>query len=421
MRPPTPAVKTHQRANRTDPVSGTIHPMTHTPVAIVGAGPAGLVLSHLLAAGGVESVVLERHSREYIEHRVRAGLMENGTVALLREAGLGERMLAEGIPHRATEFRVFGRRHRIPYSDLYGGREMLVYPQQDLVADLVRLRLAADAPIVFEAEDVAIEAADSECPAVRYTASGRDERLECDFIAGCDGFHGVCRPSIPEGVLTAYDQRLPFGWLGIIANVAPSTDEIIYALGDRGFAGHMIRTHEISRLYLQCDPDDDIASWPDDRIWTELHARLATDDGWTLREGPIAEKSISELRSFVVEPMQWGRLYLAGDAAHIVPPTGAKGMNLAIADARLLAAALLRWFRDGDAGGLDAYSATALRRVWRVQEFSTWMSWMLHRLPDDTPNVGFRRQLQRAQLEYVCSSPVAAASFAENYVGIEGF
>jgi len=395
--------------------------MPHTPVAIIGAGPAGLVLSHLLAQGGVESVVLERHSREHIEQRVRAGLMEHGTVALLREAGLGERMMAAGFPHRGTEFRVFGDRHRIPYSDLYGGREMRVYPQQELVADLVRLRLASGAPIVFEAEDVTISGADSDRPAVCYTVDGRSERLDCDFVAGCDGFHGVSRPSIPEGVLTTYDQRLPFGWLGIIAAVAPSTEEIIYALSERGFAGHMIRTHEVSRFYLQCDPDGDIEEWPDDRIWAELRARLATNDGWTLREGPILEKSISELRSFVVEPMQWGRLFLAGDAAHIVPPTGAKGMNLAIADAKVLADALVRWFRGGDSSGLDSYSASCLRRVWRVQEFSTWMSWMLHRLPDDTPNLEFRRALQRAQLDYVCSSPVAAASFAENYVGIEGF
>jgi p-hydroxybenzoate 3-monooxygenase len=390
-----------------------------TQVAIVGAGPAGLVLSHLLAASGVSCVVLERHSRDYIEHRVRAGLIEHGTVELLSEAGLGERMSRQGVPHHGTELRVFGQRHRIAYSDLYGGRRMLVYPQQDLVADLVALRLAQDGEIVFEAEDVALEAVDSSAPSVTYTAQGERHTLDCDFIAGCDGFHGVCRDSIPSGAITHYDQRLPFGWLGIIAAVPPSTKEIIYAYHERGFAGHMLRTDTVSRFYVQCDPDDDIANWPDDRIWFELRTRLASP-GWTLREGEILEKSISELRSFVCEPMRYGNLFLAGDAAHIVPPTGAKGMNLAIHDAAVLARAFSRWYQSGDASGLECYSDDCLRRVWRVQEFSSWMSWMLHRLPDDLPDVEFRRRLQRAQLEYLCSSPTAAASFAENYVGIEG-
>lgn len=393
--------------------------MSRTQVGIIGAGPAGLVLGHLLAQAGVESVVLEKHSRQYIEERVRAGLLEHRTVEFLRDHGLGERMLREGLAHRGTELRVFGKRHRIPYSDLYGGRSMLVYPQQDLVADLVRLRLEHGGPIVFEAHDVALEGFDTDSPALRYCAAGTTERLECDFIAGGDGFHGVSRDSIPAGALTIYDQRLPFGWLGIIAAVPPSTTEIIYALSERGFAGHMLRTATVSRFYLQCDPDDDIANWPDDRIWEELHLRLATDDRWTLQEGPILEKSITEMRSFVCEPMRYGRLFLAGDAAHIVPPTGAKGMNLAISDARVLAEALVRWFQEGDGAGLDAYSDTCLRRAWRVQEFSTWMSWMIHRLPDDLPDLDFRRQLQRAQLEYVVSSPAAGASFAENYVGIE--
>ncbi len=394
--------------------------MPRTQVGIVGAGPAGLVLSHLLAEAGIESVVLERHSREYIEQRVRAGLIEHGTVSLLREHGLGERMLALGKSHRGTEFRVHGERHRIAYSDLYGGRSMLVYPQQDLVADLVRLRLAAGGTIVFDAANVQPDAIDSVDPVIRYSSTGGAQTIECDFIAGCDGFHGVCRPAIPAGRLTIYDQRMPFGWLGIIAATPPSTEEIIYAFHERGFAGHMLRTDTVSRFYVQCDPDDDLANWPDERIWYELHTRLATD-GWTLREGPILEKGISELRSFVCEPMRYGNLFLAGDAAHIVPPTGAKGMNLAIHDASVLAEALIRWYRNGDASALECYSDTCLRRVWRVQEFSTWMSWMLHRLPDDLPDIELRRKLQRAQLEYVCRSPAGAASFAENYVGIEGF
>lgn len=392
--------------------------MTRTSVGIIGAGPAGLVLSHLLAQQGIESIVLEKHSREYIEHRVRAGLLEHRTVQLLREHGLGERMLREGMPHRGTEFRIYGARHRIPYTDLYGGREMLVYPQQELVADLVRLRLDTGAPVIFEVDNVAPCHIDSGSPSIEFTVDGRHERIECDFIAGCDGFHGVSRDAIPPGVLTLYDNRMPFGWLGILAAVAPSTEEIIYALSERGFAGHMLRTSTISRFYVECDPDDDIANWPDDRIWQELRTRLAAER-WTLKEGPILEKSITEMRSFVCEPMQYGNLYLAGDAAHIVPPTGAKGMNLAINDARVLAAAMVRWFRDGDRGALDGYTDACLRRVWRVQEFSTWMSWMLHRIPDDTPNRDFRVRLQRAQLHYVTTSARAGASFAENYVGIE--
>ena len=393
--------------------------MKHTQVAIIGAGPAGLVLSHLLAEHHIESLVIEKQSRDYIEHRVRAGLLEHRTVQLLDQHSLGQRMTERGMVHHGTELRFAGQRHRLPYSDLYGGRAMLVYPQQELVADLVRLRLAAGYPITFEAADVELAAFDSAAPSARFTATGVAQEVGCDFIAGCDGFHGVSRPSIPAGVLSVYDDRLPFGWVGILAAVAPSTAEIIYASHERGFAGHMIRSNEVSRFYLQCDAGDDIANWPDDRIWSELHTRLATDDGWLLKEGPILEKNITEMRSFLVDPMQYGRLYLAGDAAHIVPPTGAKGMNLAIADACVLAEAMIRWYQAGDDSLLRAYSATCLRRVWRVQEFSSWMSWMLHRLPDETPNRAFQERLQRARLDYLVASPVASASFAENYVGIE--
>jgi p-hydroxybenzoate 3-monooxygenase len=327
-------------------------------------------------------------------------------------------MVREGLEHHGTEFRFDGERHRIPYADLCGGRPMLVYPQQEVVADLVRLRLEAGGPILFEAEAMRLLDLGSEQPAIEFMVNGERERLKCDVIAGCDGFHGVARGSIPAAQLTKYDNRLPFGWLGIIAAVPPSTHEIIYALHERGFAGHMLRTSTISRFYVECDPDDDIANWPDDRIWFELRTRLATQ-GWKLQEGPILEKAITELRSYVCEPMQFGNLYLAGDAAHIVPPTGAKGMNLAINDARLLAAAIGEWYRSGDRSKLDGYSAACLGRVWRVQEFSTWMSWMLHRLPDDTPNREFRAQLQRAQLRHVCTSRAAATDFAENYVGID--
>ncbi len=392
--------------------------VTRTCVGIVGAGPAGLVLAHLLAEQGVESVVLERQSRNYVEKRVRAGLLEHGTVALLERHGLAEQLRARGQVHRGVELRFDAARHRIAYAELCGGRHMMVYAQQDLVADLIRLWIERGGAIEFEVEDVSLHGLDGERPEIRYRIAGRDERLGCDYVAGCDGYHGVSRGSIPPNVLRVYDQRLPFAWVGVLAQVAPSTEEIIYAQHARGFAGHMLRSQTVSRFYLQTEPDDPIESWPDARIWEELQLRLAVDDGWKLREGPVLEKNVTEMRSFVVEPMQFGRLFLAGDAAHIVPPTGAKGLNLAVADARVLAAALARRVRASDSRGLDAYSADCLRRVWRVQEFSSWMSWLLHRIPDASPDVDLRRRLQRAQLEYVCSSTAAATSFAENYVGV---
>ena len=395
--------------------------MARTCVGIVGAGPAGLVLAHLLADQGVECVVLEQKSRAYVEKRVRAGLLEHRTVALLEERGLAERLRAQGQIHRGVELRYAARRHRIPYAELYGGRHMVVYAQQELVADLIRLWLGRGGELVFEAEEVSLHGIDGARPELRYRASGREERIECEFIAGCDGFHGVSRGAIPAGVLQVHDHRLPFAWVGVLAAVAPSTEEIIYAHHARGFAGHMLRSAAVSRFYLQTAPDDPIENWPDARIWEELARRLETDDGWKLREGPVLEKNVTDMRSFVVEPMQFGRLFLAGDAAHIVPPTGAKGLNLAVADARVLAGALAARVQRGDASALDAYSATCLRRVWRVQEFSSWMTWLIHRLPDDLPDLELRSRLQRAQLDYLCASPVAAASFAENYVGIEGF
>jgi p-hydroxybenzoate 3-monooxygenase len=375
-------------------------------------------LAHLLAEEGIECVVLERQSRSYVERRVRAGLLEHGTVDLLQRHGLAERLLERGQVHRGVEIRFAGGRHRIPYSDLYGGRHMMVYAQQDLVADLIRLWIARGGAIEFEVEGAELLGLSSERPEIRYSLGGRDERLTCDFVAGCDGFHGVSRPSIPEAALTVHDHALPFAWVGILAQVAPSTEEIIYAHCERGFAGHMLRSQTVSRFYLQTAPDDPIESWPDDRIWDELQRRLAVGDGWKLREGPVLEKNVTDMRSFVVEPMQFGRLFLAGDAAHIVPPTGAKGLNLAVADAKMLSAALASRVRSSDSRGLESYSAICLRRVWRVQEFSSWMTWLVHRLPDDTPERALRERLQRAQLEYLARSPAAGASFAENYVGI---
>ena len=386
-----------------------------TQVAIVGAGPAGLVLSQLLARQGVDSVVLELRSRDYVEKRVRAGVLEQGTVNLLEQAGVADRLRREGLVHHGLELRFEGRGHRIALSELSGGRAITVYGQQEVVKDLIRARLEAGGRIVFEVEEVRVHDLTSSSPVVRYRHGGREHELRCDVVAGCDGSHGVCREAIPAGVLTAYRREYPFAWLGILAAVAPSTEELIYAYHERGFALHSMRSPTISRFYLQCRPDDPVEDWPDERIWPELQARLATDDGWTLAAGPILEKSVTPMRSFVVEPMQHGRLFLAGDAAHIVPPTGAKGLNLAVADVRVLAEALVAWYRTGRTDLLEGYSSTCLRRVWRAEHFSWWMTSMLHRFDDDP----FQHRLQLAQLRYVCSSTAAATTLAENYVGLE--
>jgi p-hydroxybenzoate 3-monooxygenase len=389
---------------------------SRTQVGIVGAGPAGLVLGQLLQREGIESVVLEARSRDYVEARVRAGVLEQGTVDLLTELGVGERLGREGLVHRGIELRFDGRGHRIPFEKLPGERSITIYGQQEVVKDLIAARLEAGGPLLFEVDDVSLGGLDSDRPTIHFTHEGERRELSCDFVAGCDGFHGVCRQSVPEGVLTFHQRDYPFAWLGILAEVAPSTEELIYAYHDSGFALHSLRSPELSRLYVQCPPDDDIADWPDRRIWDELHRRLARDDGWSLEEGAIVEKGIAPLRSFVTEPMQYGRLYLAGDAVHIVPATGAKGLNLAVSDVRVLAEGLARWFESGDGALLDAYSATCLRRVWRTQHFAWWMTSMLHRYPEHDD---FGRRLQRSQLEYVCSSEAAAATLAENYVGLE--
>ncbi len=386
-----------------------------TQVGIIGAGPSGLLLSHLLHLEGIDSVVLEARSREYVQERVRAGVLEQGTVDLLCDTGLGDRLRREGLVHHGIELRFGGRGHRIALSDLTGGRAIWIYGQQEVVKDLINARLEAGAAIHFEVDDVRLSDIDSTSPVIKYRKDDREYELRCDFIAGCDGSHGVSRESIPAGVLRTYHHEYPFGWLGILAAVAPSTEELIYAYHDRGFALHSLRTPEISRLYIQVLPDEDINEWPDERIWEELSLRLATDDGWTLASGPVLEKSVTAMRSFVVEPMQYGRLFLAGDAAHIVPATGAKGLNLAVHDVHKLAGALIAWYRRGTNELLEQYSAACLGRVWRVQDFSSFMSLMLHRFADDD---GFRGRLQRAQLEYVCSSEAAARSLAENYVGL---
>ena len=385
-----------------------------TQVGIVGAGPAGLVLSHLLHLQGIESVVLEAHTREYVQERVRAGVLEQNTVDLLNETGVGERMRREGLVHHGIELRFQGRGHRIDFHELTGGRAITIYAQAEVVKDLIDARLAAGGTIVFEATEVSVHHFDGEQPSIRFRKNGEAKELACDFIAGCDGFHGVCRPSIPSGALTVYDRVYPFAWLGILAEAPPSSEELVYAYHDRGFALLSMRSPQLSRLYVQCAPDEDIERWPDERIWKELHLRLARE-GWKLTEGPVLQKGISGMRSFVVEPMQYGRLFLAGDAAHIVPPTGAKGLNLAVADVRVLAEAIAEFYKSGRRELLNKYSETCLRRVWKVQRFSWWMTSMLHRFDSDNP---FDRRRQLGELDYVTSSRAAAQSLAENYVGL---
>jgi p-hydroxybenzoate 3-monooxygenase len=386
-----------------------------TQVGIVGAGPAGLLLSHLLHLQGIESVLLESRSREYVEHRVRAGVLEHATVELFRETGLADRLDRESLVHEGIELRFEGSGHRIALTEMTG-RSIWIYGQQEVVKDLIAARLGAGGDIRFEVENVRVEDVDTEAPAIRFTQQSEERELRCDFVAGCDGFHGITRDAIPAGVLSVYEHEYPFAWLGILAAVAPSTDELIYASHDRGFALHSLRSPDISRLYLQVRPDEDVAAWPDERVWEELQIRLGDDHGWTLRDGPVLEKGLALMRSFVVEPMQYGRLFLAGDAAHIVPATGAKGLNLAVHDVRVLSEGLAAWYRGDGITALDGYSERCLGRVWRVQEFSSSMSSMLHRLPDD--DGGFRRHLQLAQLRYVAASEAAARSLAENYVGL---
>jgi len=382
-----------------------------TQVGIIGAGPAGLMLSHLLHLEGIESVVLEAQSRQYVEERVRAGVLEQGTVDLLVESGVGARLKEQGLVHHGIELSFGGRRNRIDFEDLTPGRSITVYAQQEVTKDLIQARMDAGGQIHFEVSDVRLDGLHTSKPSIAFGA----QELVCDFVAGCDGSHGVARASIPEDALRVYERVYPFSWLGILAEAAPASEELIYAYHERGFALFSMRSPKITRLYLQCAPEEDIAQWPDARIWEELCTRLATNDGWRPNEGPILQKGITGMRSLVVEPMQFGRLYLAGDAAHIVPPTGAKGMNLAIADVRVLARALAEFYASGRRELLDHYSATCLRRVWKVQRFSWWMTSMLHRF--ETAD-GFEHRRQLAELDYLTGSRAASTSLAENYVGL---
>ena len=386
-----------------------------TQVGIVGAGPSGLLLSQLLHLAGIESVVLERRSRAYVEGRIRAGVLEQGTVELLDEAGVGERLHREGLVHGGIELAFDGRRHRIDFEDLTGGKAVTVYGQTEVTKDLNRAREAAGGEIVFEAEDVVLHDFDGDSPRLGYRKDGIDHELRCDFIAGCDGFHGISRRSVPAAVLSTFERVYPFAWLGILADTKPVSDELIYARHERGFALFSMRSPSRSRLYIQCSPDEQLDDWPDERIWDELRSRLDAEAAARLETGPSIEKSVTPMRSFVAEPMRFGRLFLAGDAAHIVPPTGAKGLNLAAADVRYLSRALIAHYAEGRDDLLEAYSETCLGRIWKAQRFSWWMTSLLHRFPEAS---GFGGRVQLAELDYVTSSRAAATALAENYVGL---
>ena len=399
-----------------------------TQVGIVGGGPAGTLLSHLLHLRGIESVVLELRGREEVETTVRAGVLEDATAKLLRETGVGERMDREGTFHEGIELRFGGQGHRIDLAGLTG-QSIVVYGQQEVVKDLYAARLQAGGSILFETAVTGLRDLDTDRPRilfrrgarldpeageVRFRGDTEEDELVCDYAVGADGFFGPSRRFVPEGTREEHARAYPFGWFGILVEGPPATEELIYCLHERGFALVSTRSPEIQRLYFQCDPNDRVENWSDDRIWSEMHARLDNDD-WTLTEGKIFQKSIVQMRSFVCEPMRHGRLFLAGDAAHIVPPTGAKGMNLAVADVRVLADALSDFYASGRTDGLDSYSETCLRRVWKASRFSWWMTSMLHRFHDEDD---FRYRMQLAELDYVTGSRAAATSLAENYVGL---
>jgi p-hydroxybenzoate 3-monooxygenase len=384
-----------------------------TRVGIVGAGPAGLLLSHLLHLNGIDSIVLEVRSREYVENRIRAGVLEHPVEQLLVDSGLGARMQVEGLAHEGIVLRTEGVDHRIDFRALTG-KHVMVYSQHKVVQDLIAARLAVGGQILFETEDVAVHDIQTQQPFITFMQHGASQRIDCDIVAGCDGFHGICRDAVPIALRQTFQREYPFGWLGILADAVPASHELVYASHERGFALLSMRSPSVSRLYLQCAPDEDLDAWSDDRIWDELHTRLERD-GFTLTPGRITQKSITPMRSFVVQPMQCGRLFLLGDAAHIVPPTGAKGLNLAAADVAVLTRALVGYFAKGDSGGLDTYGETCLRRVWQAQRFSWWMTSLLHRFAGHTP---FERQVQRAELAHVFGSHAASTALAEAYVGL---
>jgi p-hydroxybenzoate 3-monooxygenase len=388
--------------------------VSRTQVGIVGAGPAGLLLGHLLHLNGIDSVIVESRARDYVIDRVRAGVLEQGTVDLLNAIGVSAGLQRVGLRHEGLYVSFRGRRHRIDLADLTGGKAITVYGQNEVVRDLIDARTATARPLYFEADGASVIAFDSSTPRLRFRHDGSEHEILCDFIAGCDGFHGICRPSIPDGVLTVYEQVYPFGWLGILADATPSCDELVYTLHERGFALFSMRSPAITRLYFQVPPDESIENWSDDAIWQEMLTRMTTEDGWKPNIGRIIQKGVTPMRSFVAAPMRHGRLFLAGDAAHIVPPTGAKGLNLAVSDVLVLARALKLFYEQGRAESLAEYSAVCLRRVWKAQRFSWWMTSTLHRFPGEN---AFDHQRQIADLDYLTSSRAAMTSLAEQYVG----
>jgi p-hydroxybenzoate 3-monooxygenase len=384
-------------------------------VAIIGSGPAGLLLGQLLHLAGIDTVILERRSREYVLGRIRAGVLEQGTVEMLERAGVGARLRREGLLHEGFDILFGGVRHRVDLSGLTGGKKVVVYGQTEVTKDLMDARDAAGAKSVYEADDVSLHGFDTAHPRVRYTSDGRDQEVECDFIAGCDGFHGISRKSVPPAAIQYYERVYPFGWLGVLSDTRPVSDELIYVSHERGFALCSMRSPTRSRCYVQCSLAEDIEQWPDERFWDELRSRLDPKTAGALATGPSLEKSIAPLRSFVAEPMRFGRLFLAGDAAHIVPPTGAKGLNLAASDVHYLSTALIEFYASGRTDALDAYSARALRRVWHAERFSWWMTNLLHRFPEHGP---FGEKVQAAELQYLVGSRAAMTALAENYVGL---
>lgn len=386
-----------------------------TQVGIIGSGPAGLLLGQLLHLQGISTVILERRTRSYVEGRIRAGVLEQGTVDLLREAQVAQRLDREGLVHGGIELSFAGNRHPIDFRALTGGKCVTIYGQTEVTKDLINARLAAGAPILFDVEDVTIHDFESLQPSIHYREGGQQRELSCDFIAGCDGFHGICRQSVPQHELRTFERVYPFAWLGILSDTHPVADELIYAHHERGFALFSMRSATRSRLYIQCTPDEHLDEWPDDRIWEELRLRLGGEAASRLESGPSIEKSVTPMRSFVAEPMRFSRLFLAGDAAHIVPPTGAKGLNLAASDVRYLARALIAFYGSGSETLIESYSADCLRRIWKAERFSWWMTSLLHRFPGRNP---FDDRVQLAELDYVTGSTAAATALAENYVGL---
>jgi p-hydroxybenzoate 3-monooxygenase len=386
-----------------------------TQVAIIGSGPSGLLLGQLLHKAGIDTVVIEHKSKDYVLSRIRAGVLEQGAVDLLDEAGVGARLHKEGLVHGGIELSFDGERHRIDMQELTGGKTVTVYGQTEVTRDLMDARAACGATTIYEADDVRIANFDTDRPSVTWTENGVAKTLACDFIAGCDGYHGVTRVSVPPAAITAYERAYPFGWLGVLADVPPASHELIYAHHPRGFALCSMRSRTRSRYYVQCRLGEDIESWTDERFWDELRQRLDPQAAAAVVPGPSIEKSIAPLRSFVAEPMRFGRLFLAGDAAHIVPPTGAKGLNLAASDVRYLSQGLIEHYRERSDAGLDHYSQRALARIWKAERFSWWMTSILHAFPEETP---FAKRIQRAELAYLVSSQAAMTSLAENYVGL---